>query len=117
LVCRAEHEPWQECDPFSGSDERLRHLAVVDAIGDVRVEARVAAAAPALAQGRYAHRTTNTHTCALTLDQSYALHELKTPRVSAPEPGDVDRCGDIPTFGLEVDDVALCWNCDTSIAV
>jgi len=45
LVCRAEPEPWQECDPFSGGDERLRHLAVVDAIGDVRVEARVAAAA------------------------------------------------------------------------
>jgi quercetin dioxygenase-like cupin family protein len=44
-VCRPEHEPWQECDAFSGGDERLCHLAVVDAIGDVRVEARVAAAA------------------------------------------------------------------------
>src|SRR5439155_18195797 len=44
-MCRAEHEPGQESDPFSGGDERLRHLAVVDAIGDVRVEARLAAAA------------------------------------------------------------------------
>ena len=51
-MCRLEHEPWQESDPFSGGNERLCHLAVVDAIGDVRVEAGVAAAAVDHAEAR-----------------------------------------------------------------
>jgi hypothetical protein len=44
-VCRPEHESWQESDPFTGGNERLCHLAVVDPVSDVRVETGVAAAA------------------------------------------------------------------------
>src|SRR5207253_3276572 len=51
-VRRSEHEAREERDPFSGGDERLCHLAVVDAIGDVRVEAGVAAAAVDHAEAR-----------------------------------------------------------------
>ena len=44
-MCRPQHESWQESDPLSRCHERLGHLAIVDAIGDVRVETLVAAAA------------------------------------------------------------------------
>lgn len=37
-------------------------------------------------RGYRTHRTTHAQTCAITLDQSYALHELETAyRVFAPD--------------------------------
>lgn len=39
-----EHDAWEESDSFARGDERLCHLAVVDAIDDFGVEAGVAAA-------------------------------------------------------------------------